>query len=416
VSLKFPLGQLVEKFAQFRREARATQGQGSGAEISWKLTANTMYGTLGSGYLATGNCVAANVITAHGRAVAFAMFQSLNGLQLATDGCTYRLDRIPRCTLAECLAAMPDYLLRHADETAGIPFYDPGEIPQNDADFNPWFAGHVAHFFGLEEAEVRRLLVHRLEHKQTPGGTGPSFDGLLCDGGSNNVKLTVADDQWEIRDTKMQGYGAASKDVLAPLLFQIYTQDRMEKLTPVTVDRHLLKLEPAKSAAKRVLTEFETDEVLLPIGFEHESIKAYNVLKPSAFVFQTAEQEAVIGRQLERLQRQTGCGLDILVLRRGHGGRPTGSLTANAEQIYDYIRAGGRDLVKTFNLREGRLSPRLAQQVENRREERQRRRSSAERRLARKIDVSEQSRQAVLTGIVVHRRDVARRRSLMGVD
>ena len=54
-------------------------------------------------------------------------------------------------------------------------------------------------------------------------------------------------------DIKMQGYGRASKEVLEPLLLQIYTQDRMEKLTPITVDRHLLKLEPAKSAAKRVL-------------------------------------------------------------------------------------------------------------------------------------------------------------------
>jgi hypothetical protein len=268
----------------------------------------------------------------------------------------------------------------------------------------------------LEEANVRRLLVHQLEHKQTPGGTGPSFDGLLCDGGSNYAKLTVAHDQWEVRDIKMQGYGDASKAVLAPLLFQIYTQDRMEKLTPITVDRHLLKLEPAKSAAKRVLNNLETDEVLLPIGFEYESIKAYKILKPSAFVFQTSEQEAVIGRQIERLQRQTGCGLDLLVPRRGHPGRPEGSLTASARQIYDYVRAGGRDLVKKFNLREGRLSPRLAEQVENRREERQRYKSRAEEDLTQKITVSAQSRQTVLTGIVVHRRDVARRRSLMGVD
>ena len=166
-------GESCGKLAQLRRKARATDGRGSGAEIAWKLTSNAMYGILGSGYLVTGNCVAANVITAHGRAVAFAMFQSLNGLQLATDGCTYRLDRIPRCTSPECLAAMPDYLLRHADDTAGIPFYDPAEIPQNDADFNAWFAGHVARFFGLEEASVRRLLVHQLEHKHTPGETGP---------------------------------------------------------------------------------------------------------------------------------------------------------------------------------------------------------------------------------------------------
>ncbi|HEV3304177.1 MAG TPA: hypothetical protein VG055_31295 [Planctomycetaceae bacterium] len=416
VALRFPLGALVKKFARFRREARDKHGQGSGAESAWKLTSNNMYGILGSGYLATGNSVAANVITAHGRAIAFAMFQSLNGLQLATDGCTYRLDRIPRCTLAECLAAQPDFLLRHADESAGIPFYDPADIPQNDGDFNRWFASHVAHFFSLEEANVRRLLVHQLEHKQTPGGTGPSFDGLLCDGGSNYAKLTVDDDEWETRDIKMQGYGAASKEALGLLLFQIYTQDRMERLTPITVDRHLLKLEPAKSVAKRVLTESETDEVLLPLGVEYESIKAYKVLKPSAFVFQTPEQQAAIGRQLERLHQQTGCGLDLLALRRCHKRRSAGSLTAAARRIYDYIRIGGRDLVKTFNLRKDRLSPRLAEQVENRREERRRLRNKAERRLAAEITVSGITKPTLLTGILVRRRDVARRRSLMRVD
>jgi hypothetical protein len=416
VSLKFPLRNLLEKLTQLRSEARATEGRGSGAETAWKLTSNTVYGILGSTYLVTGNCVAANVITAHGRAVAFAMFQSLNGLQLATDGCTYRLDRIPRCTLPECLAAMPDFLLRHADESSGIPFYDPAEIPQNDADFNPWFAGHVAQFFGLEAACVRRLLVHQLEHKHTPGGNGPSFDGLLCDGGSNCAKLTLAEDEWETRDMKMQGYGAASKEALGLLLFQIYTQDRMETLTPITVDRHLLKLEPAKSAAKRVLAESETDEVLLPLGVEYESIKAYKVLKPSAFVFQTPEQEAAIGRQLERLHQETGCGLDLLAIRRCHKRRSAGSLTAAARRIYDYIRTGRRDLVKTFNLRKDRLSPRLAEQVENRREERRRLRNKAERRLAAEITVSGITTPTLLTGILVRRRDVAKRRSLMRVN
>ncbi|HET6325476.1 MAG TPA: hypothetical protein VFG04_12425 [Planctomycetaceae bacterium] len=416
VALRFPLGALVEKFARFRREARDKHGQGSGAENAWKLTCNNLYGILGSGYLDTGNSVAANVITAHGRAVAFAMFQSLNGLQLATDGCTYRLDRIPRCTLAECLAAMPDYLLRHADNSAGIPFYDPTEVPQNDADFNLWFAGHVAQFFGLEATCVRRLLVHQLEHKHTPGGNGPSFDGLLCDGGANYVKLIVADDEWETCDIKMQGYGAASKEALEPLLFQIYAQDRMEKLTPITVDRHLMKLEPAKSAAKRVLTESETDEVLLPLGIEYESIKAYKVLKPSAFVFQTPEQEEAIGRQLERLHRQTGCGLDLLALRRSHKERSGGSLTAAAQRIYDYIRASGKDLVKTFNLRKDRLSPRLVEQVENRREERRQCRDRAEQRLVAQISVSGRTKSKILTGILVRRRDVAKRRSLVRID
>ena len=415
VSLKFPLRTLVQELTRLRGEARTTYGRGSGAEIAWKLTSNALYGILGSAYLVTGNCVAANVITAHGRAAAFAMFQSLNGLQLATDGCTYRLDRIPRCTFAQCLAAQPDYQLRHADDSAGIPFYDPAEVPQNDADINQWFAGHVARFFSLEEASVRRLLVHQLEHKQTPGGVGPSFDGLLCDGGSNYSKLRAAKDTWEICDTKMQSYGTASKEILTPLLRQIYTDNQMKTLPPVTVDRNLLKLEPAKSAAKRILGDFKTDQVLLPIGFEYASIKAYNILKPSAFVFQIPEQESAIARQLERLQRRIGCGLDLLLLRRGHSGRPTGSLTAAAEQLYGYIRAGGRDLVKKFNLREDRLSSSDAKQVDNRREERRRRRESADKILAQTIVVPAELKQAPLTGILIHSRDLAKSQTLASV-
>jgi hypothetical protein len=415
VSLKFPLRNLIERLSDLRREARTTEGRGSGAETAWKLTSNALYGILGSSYLVTGNCLAANVITAHGRAVAFAMFESLNGLQLATDGCTYRLDRIPSCTLGECLTAMPDYLLRHADESSGIPFYDSSEIPQSDRDFNAWFAGQVSHFFGLEQADVHRLLVHQLEHKQTPGGSGLSFDGLLCDGGSNYAKLKLVDDQWQIRDVKMQGYGTASKEVLAPLMLQMYTQDRMEKLTPVTVDRHLFKLEPAKSAAKRTLTEAELDEVLLPMGLEHESIKAYKVLKTSAFVFQTAAQQTAIMRQLERLQQHTGCGLDLLVPRRSHSERSAGSLTGVAKPIYEYIRMGGRDLTKAFNLREDRLSAKLAGQVENRFEERRQYRRRADRRLERKIALSAESKRTVLTGIVIRKHDHERRRCLVRV-
>ncbi|HXY34631.1 MAG TPA: hypothetical protein VEI07_10415 [Planctomycetaceae bacterium] len=416
VVIKCPVGDLVKKFAQSRQKARDECGRGSGAEMAWKFTSNAVFGILGSSDLVTGNCVAANVITAHGRAVAFAMFQSLNGLQLATDGCTYRLDRIPRCTLAECLAVMPDYLLRHADVSSGIPFYDPSEIPQTDVAFNHWFVRHAAHFFGIDDSDVRQVLVHQLEHKHVPGRNTAAFDALLCDGGSNCLKLIETDDEWDIYDIKMQGYGDASKKILANVLLPSYASDRMRELTPITADRNLLKLKPAKSAAKRVLTDCDADEVFLPMGLEQESIKAYKVLKPSAFVFQTPKQEAAILRQLDRLHQQTGCGLDLLALRRCHGERAAGSLTAAARELYDYIRGGGRDLVKKFNLRVQRLSPRIRQKVEKRHEERQRLQRSAARRLAKQIVVSKQAKSKPLTGILIRRSDVAKRRSLMRAD
>jgi hypothetical protein len=51
-----------------------------------------MYGAVASQHLPTNNVVAANVITATARALALAMQMSLNGVQVITDGTTYRSD------------------------------------------------------------------------------------------------------------------------------------------------------------------------------------------------------------------------------------------------------------------------------------------------------------------------------------
>jgi hypothetical protein len=162
VALRFPIAEYARRIEAFRREARASNGVGSAAELGWKLQANTMYGVLASPHHVTNNIVAANQITAQARSSAWAMFMALNGLQVITDGCSYRRDRIPTCTFRECLELQSDYPLLHANASAGIPFYDPVEIPDDDVAFNQWLRQHVRRFFEIDDATLDRILIHQL--------------------------------------------------------------------------------------------------------------------------------------------------------------------------------------------------------------------------------------------------------------
>ena len=141
--------------ASFDETRNEKHGKGSGQDLAWKLHANTMYGILACPDLDTNNFVAANQITATGRALAFLMVNSLNGIQVITDGCTYRRDQIPACTYAECLEIQPDYPLRRAEADSGIPFIDPATIPDDDAEFTNWYRNHVKRFFGVSELRAR---------------------------------------------------------------------------------------------------------------------------------------------------------------------------------------------------------------------------------------------------------------------
>ncbi len=119
-TLRFPIFEYARRIEERRRAARARDGLGGGEELGWKLQVNTMYGVLASPHHVTNNVVAANYITAQGRACAWVLFMSLNGLQVLTDGCSYRRDRVPACTFRECLEQQPDYPLRHADDSSGL--------------------------------------------------------------------------------------------------------------------------------------------------------------------------------------------------------------------------------------------------------------------------------------------------------
>ena len=67
-TLRFPIFEYARRIEERRRAARARDGLGGGEELGWKLQVNTMYGVLASPHHVTNNVVAANYITAQGRA------------------------------------------------------------------------------------------------------------------------------------------------------------------------------------------------------------------------------------------------------------------------------------------------------------------------------------------------------------
>jgi len=402
VSLRFPVGEVAKRIGELRSEAKQKHGKGSGVELTLKLKANTLFGVISSQHHPTNNVVAGNFITAHARAEAYGMMMSLNALQVVTDGCWYRRDRIPACTFRECLDRMPDYPLRHADEKSGVPFLDPSLIPDDDIEFSGWLVDHLCWFFEVNREEHRRFFAtHRFEHKRTGKTDSAAFDAMCCDGAGNYVKMTGDRDAgWHPQESAIRGYRAESKAVLIPWLIHVYQSDRMTELPPITEDVNLLKLEPAKGKARRSLKHMSRKAVRLPLGMSMTSLHSYQIFRPSGFVFRTQKQLRAVQRQLDRLRADTGCGLDLLVLKQNHAGRKHGSLSKVAAELYEYLRAGGKDLKKKFHL--GSRSSRQLQAVVSARVEAiKSRRTEIEEQIFRAIAVEPE--RPPVTGIVVTR-------------
>ena len=363
VSLRFAIGDYARRVGEFRHEARLKHGKGSGPDRAWKQLGNTMYGVLAGEHQATGNVVAANQVLAAARARAFALMTALNGLQVITDGCTYRLDQVPACTFAECLRLQPDYPVRRAEAGSPIPFLDPAAVPRDDAAFAPWFTAYARAFFEAADPEYEAFFAATAaEHK-------PDCDAIACDGGGNYAKFRRgADGTWETGDVAMRGYGKASKAELRDWILRTYPADTLTGLAPVTQDEVLLKVPEAKVAALRALRR-GADAVALPLGYPHRGVRAYKALKLSGFVFRDPAQRKAMARQVDRFVAATGCGLELLALRRGYGDRREGSLEDLAEAVYAYIQSGGRDLGKLLHLR--RLSPALEETAAGRKAEAQ---------------------------------------------
>jgi hypothetical protein len=400
VSLRFPIGDCAKKIGELRRAAQERHGKGSGADVAWKLQANTMYGVLASLHMPTSNAVAANVITAHARAEAFAMMLSMNGIQVITDGCSYRRDQIPACTFRECLRRQEDYPLRRADAESKIPFFDPAAIPDDGQEFTAWYRAHVMKFFGVAGAEYVELFgTHRLEHKSAGDSGSTAFDALGCDGSGNYLKCQRnPDGTWSVLDAAMRGYRPASKEALKAWIVDTYSNDHISTLAPVTKDTGLLKFRAAKQKV-RMAFQRGIDEVVFPLGFAFDGIRNYKVVKPSAFICQTPAQWRAMNRNFEKFNHKTSCGVELLALRRKYGERPPGSIEHLLNEIYELVQAGCTDFTKALNL--NRPLAGLETISEDRRLELDLLRLGAEQKLLQTMDTSNAEPDDLLSGLIL---------------
>ena len=397
VALRFPIKDLARRFVDLRQDAKDKFGKGSGLERAWKEQANTMYGVLASKHLSTQNFLAANIITSTARANAWVISLALNGIQVITDGASYRRDQIPACTFGECLCRCPDYPLRRpeADE---IPFLDPSEVPEENSAFTLWFQARAKWFFEDTHEDFAKLVsIPILEHKLTGTTGSAAFDALMCDGAGNYVKCTYGNEGCKIHEAAMRGYGSKCREPILQWILATYRTDRIESPCPIVEDKELLKLEKALAVARRAL-QAGYPEVYLPLGLEHQKPLAYGGIKPSAFIFRTPKQCKKLTRQVERFQKKTTCGLELLCLRRKQGKKPR-KLSDQATQIYEYIQTDGQDLTKKFNLH--RLLGRHAKIAKRRTREMARRRRQSELDLRARIDTRRLSPEAKTTGIYV---------------
>jgi hypothetical protein len=414
VALRFDVGGLARTISEFRKEAKEVHGKGSGADLAWKQHANSMYGVAASRHLITNNVVCANVVTATARALAFAMQMSLNGVQVITDGCTYRCDQVPAGTFAGCLAAAPEYPIRRPD--AGVAHLPPGSVPGDDAAFTDWYRQHAQRFFGVAGADYDWLFgLHRLEHKECGDPGRAAFDGLCCDGSGNYVKLLRDGGGWEIADFKARSFKREAKAVLGPWVVRACEGDRYDGPPPVTESPHLLTYKEACRGARKALdaleaprskAEREDDPVMVyyPLGLEQRRVQAYKVIKRSAFLFRNPQQEEAFSRAMKKFADACGCGLEALALRRAGGGRRQGSLADVAEAVYRLIRAGELNPTRALNLTRSYIELERVRRTQY--QELLNRKAGANERLVRAIDGRTMDDPATLTGLYVQRSDI----------
>ena len=171
------------------------------------------------------------------------MTSALNAPQTNTDGCLYRRDRIPTCTLSECLVRCPDYPARHVGECDRIPFHDPRSIPTERGPFIEWYREHARRFFEAPAASKLRA------SRQSPstsaeaaeGTKQTGFDGLACSGIANYVKCVTDGIEWRPVASAIRAYGKESQRQLCLGSSPLSLVTRINDLPPVTCDMVLLK-------------------------------------------------------------------------------------------------------------------------------------------------------------------------------
>jgi hypothetical protein len=421
-TLRFQIGQLAQALQQRRQEAKNQFGAGSPAERGYKECVNSLYGVVACRHLATNNIVAANYITATARALAFAMHMSLNGVQVITDGCTYRVDQIPTRTYADCLATCPDYPINRADFNG--PFIDPSTIPADGPGFTDWYREHVKRFFTVSGADYDALFgMHSLEHKQCGSSKRISFDALACDGSSNYIKLRWGSKRWVmaggLKDAfKARSFGAKAKEAVVRWLIRAYSKDTYHGPPPITESPTILAYKEAGQVARTALgalrdkklarwwDEHAPPEVYYPLGLERLRVKVYKIIKPSAFLFRTPKQQAAFVKAMGKFADATSCGLELLALRRASEGRRKGSIADVAGSVYRLIRSGTMNPTKALNLT--RPSEELEDVKNGHHQVVLARKEAVLKKLIRQIDAEALDEATSLTGLFVRLEDIHR--------
>jgi hypothetical protein len=89
--------------------------------------------------------------------------------------------------------------------------------------------------------------------------------------------------------------------------------------------------------------------------------KNYRIFRLSAFIFRTPEQCIKFARQLDTLEKEFGCGLELVALRRGYNGRRTGSISSLAAELFQMIKDGKHRILREFNV--DKLHPEIQKQA-----------------------------------------------------
>jgi len=381
VTLEYDIGVYARQIAAKRKQAQQAHGKGSGMDLAWKQLANTMYGVLASPHHVTQNLVAANQITARARARAFLLSQALNAIQTITDGCSYRKDQIPKCTYSECLSRKCDYPIQRAESGDGISFYNPEEIPSGETEFCHWLLDHMAAFYQVGRENILEIFgVLDLEHKKCGSSGSTYFDALGCDGAGNYIKATkTGNGCWQVEDFAARGYGKDAKRALQERLIRCYSTDNVTELLPIVDDSELLSLQQAHQKVRHCWSKNPNCWAVLPLGWKSEKALNYQIIKPSAFLFQTAGQRRKILKQIQKFTDRHGCGLEILAMRRTYKNRRQGSIIDLATVIYDQVVAGRTQLSGGLNMH--KVNPDLEKLAQERLSELTRRKKQASKRL-----------------------------------
>ena len=233
-------------------------------------------------------------------------------------------------------------------------------VPEDDAKFTAWYRRHVKRFFGVSGAEYDRLFgLHGLEHKSCGEPARTRFDGLICDGSGNYLKLLREGDGWKVADFKARSFKREAKAILAPWIVKTCVGDRYEGPPPITESPTLLGYKDANRVARKALQVLEEgaprpngrmarSRSTTPWAWSRGAVLAYKLIKTSAFLFRTPRQREKFEKAMKKFADSTGCGLEALSLRRGGGGRRKCSIADVAEAIYRLVRAGEENPVKAL--------------------------------------------------------------------